>query len=69
MDVDECINEYDIKPIKTLKDNNYHAIIIAVAHDVFKDMGVNYLRKLLVNNGIIYDLKYLIGKDESDLRL
>lgn len=69
VDVDECINEYDIKPIKTLKDNNYHAIIIAVAHDVFKDMGVNYLRKLLVNNGIIYDLKYLIGKDESDLRL
>ena len=50
-------------------DNDYDAIVIAVAHSQFKSMGVENIRKLGNENCIIYDLKYLLGKDESDLRL
>ena len=66
---DECRQEFDINPIKVLDNNQYNAIILAVAHDSFKLLGEKSLRKLLKNNGIIYDLKYLLNKNESDMRL
>ena len=66
---DECRQEFDINPIKVLDNNQYNAIILAVAHDNFKLLGEKSLRKLLKNNGIIYDLKYLLNNNESDMRL
>ena len=66
---DECRQEFDINPIKVLDNNQYNAIISAVAHDSFKLLGEKSLRKLLKNNGIIYDLKYLLNNNESDMRL
>ncbi len=66
---DECRQEFDINPIKALDNNQYNAIILAVAHDSFKLLGEKSLRKLLKNNGIIYDLKYLLNNNESDMRL
>lgn len=66
---DECRQEFDINPIKVLDNNQYNAIILAVAHDSFKLLGEKSLRKLLKNNGIIYDLKYLLNNNESDMRL
>ena len=69
IDPGECKQEFDISPIKVLEKNHYDAIILAVAHDSFKPLGEKSLRKLLKNNGIIYDLKYLLNNNESDMRL
>ena len=69
IDPDECRKEFDINPKEVLENNYYNAIILAVAHDSFKLLGEKSLRKLLKDNGIIYDLKYLLSTDESDMRL
>ena len=44
----------------------YHAIILAVAHEQFKQ--INY-KELLAPNGIIYDVKGLLPRDLVDARL
>ena len=55
--------------IKEFPSGNYDAIIIAVAHDEFKKMSKSDLNKLCKANNVIYDLKYVLKADESDLRL
>lgn len=62
--------EYGITPITQLPDDGiYDAIIIAVAHDKFKDMGAAAIRALGKPSSILYDLKYVFTRSETDLRL
>ena len=60
---------YGISPILTLSNEGYDAIIIAVAHKKFKDIGENNIFNLCKKNHVIYDLKYLFSKDKVTLRL
>ncbi len=60
---------YNIPLVKKPKSNSYDAIIIAVAHKIFKKMGINEIKKLGKENNIIYDLKFLFKIESSDLRL
>ncbi|WP_017302666.1 Vi polysaccharide biosynthesis UDP-N-acetylglucosamine C-6 dehydrogenase TviB [Spirulina subsalsa] len=50
-------------------ENIYDAIILAVAHNEFKEMGATDIRALCKPNGLLYDLKYLLNAEEADLRL
>lgn len=52
-----------------LKKDKYDAIVIAVAHDQFIHMGSNEIHALGKSEHVLYDLKYVLGKDDSDLRL
>ncbi len=61
--------EYGIDPVSQLKPGEYDAIIIAVAHQQFKDMGAKAIRALGKPSVIVYDLKYVLSNNESDLRL
>jgi UDP-N-acetyl-D-galactosamine dehydrogenase len=65
----EAQHEYGITPITEPKANHYDAIILAVAHQQFKEMGALAIRALGVPNAVLYDLKYLLDVSESDLRL
>ena len=60
---------YNIYPLQNLKQNMYDGIIVAVAHNYFKKMGLKVIKKLCKKNHIIYDLKYLFKKDEINIRL
>jgi UDP-N-acetyl-D-galactosamine dehydrogenase len=60
---------YNIYPLQNLKQNMYDGIIVAVAHNYFKKMGLKAIKKLCKKNHIIYDLKYLFKKDEINIRL
>lgn len=55
--------------IKKLKKSNYDALVIAVAHDNFKKMSTADYRLLMKPDGVIYDLKWVMAKDDSDIRL
>ena len=68
-DKEDIKKTYDIYPNSTLKENTYDGIIIAVAHDKFKTMGIDTIYNLCKKNHIIYDLKYLFTSDRIDLRL
>ncbi len=62
-------NIFNINPLKSLKKRNYDGIIIAVAHDIFKAKGINFIQNLCKKNRVIYDLKNLFKSDKVDLRL
>lgn len=65
----EVENEYEIKPITVLKQNTYDAIILAVGHMEFLEMGIDKIKELTRKHSVIYDLKYMLEKQGSDLRL
>ena len=67
--VEEAQNEYDIKPIQEPKPNTYDGIILAVAHQQFRNMGATAIRELGKTAHVLYDLKYVLTADETDLRL
>ena len=49
--------------------NNYDGIIIAVAHNKFREMGINAIFNLCKKNHVIYDLKNLFNSKKVSLRL
>jgi len=61
--------EYGISPVKTLKDNHYDAIILAVGHNEFIEMGPDAIRALGKKDTILYDIKSVLPKDTVDARL
>lgn len=48
---------------------SYSAVILAVPHRDFVARGADDLRRLMVENGVLFDLKAVFARDESDLRL
>lgn len=69
VDATEAQAEYGLALVDQLYPSFYDAIILAVAHDAFKDMGAEQIRALGKTAHILYDLKYLLQKESADLRL
>lgn len=69
VDAAEAEHEYGISPVQVLENCKYDAVILAVAHHQFKDMGVQAIRALGKSEHVLYDLKYVLSQAESDLRL
>ncbi|ENU83931.1 hypothetical protein F974_00985 [Acinetobacter sp. CIP 102159] len=69
VDIEEAKHEYGLTPITQLQNNHYDAVILAVAHDEFKNMSLADFKALSKENYVLYDLKYILGAQESDLRL
>ncbi len=61
--------EYGVLPIETPLPNFYDAIVIAVAHEEFRQMGEEQIRMFGREIHILYDLKYVLPKESSDLRI
>ena len=66
---EDAARELDINLVENPQANYYDAIIIGVAHEQFKTMGIEAIRKLGKANAIIYDVKYLYPADQVDGRL
>jgi len=69
VNVEEAQCEYGVLPIQELQKNRYDAILLAVAHDEFKELGSEKIREYGKKNHLLYDLKYLFSAEQSDLRL
>ena len=65
----EIKNVYNNYPILKLYEKKYDSVIIAVAHEKFKVLGIESIKKLCKKNHIIYDLKSLFSKDDDIIRL
>jgi len=72
---DPCVNkddandEYNIKLIEEPIKGKYDAIVLAVAHDIFKDFSIEQIKDFGKDNYVLYDIKYLFGNNEVDGRL
>jgi UDP-N-acetyl-D-glucosamine/UDP-N-acetyl-D-galactosamine dehydrogenase len=66
----ECAQqEYGITPITLLEPGKYDAIVLAVAHREFKEIGANNLHSFCKPEHVLFDLKYILPKSDSDIRL
>ena len=61
--------EYGISLVPAPKKNSYDAIVIAVAHDQFRDIGISKIRSLGKRAHFLFDVKYLFPANQSDQRL
>lgn len=70
VDPAEARNEYDISILQESPDKgSYEAVILAVPHKEFVESGVEAVRELAVEGGIIFDVKSVFPADSTDMRL
>lgn len=55
--------------INDLENEAYDAIIVAVAHEQFREMGIMRIRLLGKDPHIVYDIKNMFCAEETDIRL
>ena len=61
--------KYSIAFVEKLQKSKYDAVVIAVAHNEFASMSISSIRELCKVNSVVYDLKYVFDKNDSDIRL
>lgn len=66
---EEARKEYDIALTDILCVHSYDAIVVAVAHSQFRELGASKIRNLGKSVNVLYDLKSMFSLSESDLRL
>jgi UDP-N-acetyl-D-glucosamine/UDP-N-acetyl-D-galactosamine dehydrogenase len=65
----EAFKQYSIKLIDEPLDGKYDAIILAVAHEDFKALKSNEIKKFGKVDHVLFDIKYLLTSEEVDGRL
>lgn len=69
VDQGEAMREYGITLLSKPEECTYDAIILAVAHDLFREMSSEHLRSFGRREHVIYDLKYILPQGAADFRL
>jgi UDP-N-acetyl-D-galactosamine dehydrogenase len=65
----EAKHEYGIELTAELEQNKYDAIVLAVAHDDFKKMGIEQIRGYGKPECVIFDVKQVFPRDQVSGRL
>jgi len=68
-DPEEARHEYGVRLVRKLRPGTYDAIVMGVAHEQFRKMGIARIRELARKNHVLYDIKYVFRADEVDGRL
>ena len=64
----ECEHEFGISSRRDRPDGPYDGIIVAVAHREFAKLGIDGIRELTEENAVIYDLKGVFPRQQTDGR-
>lgn len=65
----EVKEEFGLSTVDEPRQGAYDAIVLAVAHDKFKEIGIDKIQTFGKPKHLIYDLKGLFEKSKVDLRL
>lgn len=65
----DAAKEYGIDPVSSLANGKYDAMVLAVAHDQFKQMSIDEFKVLAKEKYVLYDLKYILNQLDVDIRL
>ena len=65
----ECRHEYGFAPVHRLKANRYDAVVVAVAHRQFRELGARGVRRLCRARHVLYDIKHVFPAAAVDGRL
>jgi len=66
---EEAKHEYGISPIEQPQKDEYDAIVLAVAHNEFIELGADEIRSYGKREHVLYDIKYILSADVVDGRL
>ena len=69
VDAAEAEHEYGLQLLGVLPPASFDAIILAVGHTQFAQMGGQGIRALLKPGGVLYDVKHILPRDAVDGRL
>ncbi|HEX5757314.1 MAG TPA: nucleotide sugar dehydrogenase, partial [Arenimonas sp.] len=70
VDPEEARHECGIEVLAGAPENGaYDAVVLAVAHDQYREMGAEGLRALANGRAVVYDIKGLFPPDRVDARL
>ena len=69
VDPQAAAHEYDIHPVAAPVEGAYDAVILAVGHRQFAELGPEGIRRLTGPRGVVYDVKSLLPRDTVDARL
>jgi UDP-N-acetyl-D-glucosamine/UDP-N-acetyl-D-galactosamine dehydrogenase len=69
IDAAAAYHEYGLRPIAAPKPAHYDAVVLAVGHDEFKAIGARRIRLWAKKVHVLYDVKYLFARDQTDGRL
>jgi len=69
VDAKEALTEYGIGLVEKPARQSYDAIVFAVGHDSFKSLDIEKIRDFCRSSSVIYDLKYVLPIEHSDVRL
>jgi UDP-N-acetyl-D-galactosamine dehydrogenase len=68
-DAQEAQHEYGIQLVANPKPASYDAIVIAVGHRQFVDLGAKGIHAFGNPNAVIFDIKHVLSRKDSDGRL
>ena len=69
IDADEARAEYGIELIAAPTAGFYDAVVLAVAHDQFTELGAEAIRGFGGAKSVLFDVKSVLPKADADLRL
>ena len=69
VDHEEAEKELGFPLTTELRDRHYDAVIVAVGHEQFREMGIDRIRMLCKRHSVVFDVKYLFGRFDADGRL
>jgi UDP-N-acetyl-D-glucosamine/UDP-N-acetyl-D-galactosamine dehydrogenase len=69
VDAEAAQAEYGVRTTHKPVPGAYDGVVLAVAHDVFREQGVAELRRFGTAKHVFFDLKSVFSQSESDLRL
>jgi UDP-N-acetyl-D-galactosamine dehydrogenase len=69
IDAAEARREYGLELIAAPQTGVYDAIVLAVAHDQFTELGPDAIRALGGPQAVLFDVKSVLPKEAADLRL
>jgi UDP-N-acetyl-D-galactosamine dehydrogenase len=65
----EALQEYGIRLVEAPQAGTYDAVVVAVAHDEFRALGIDGLRRLGHARTVYYDIKGVFPREAVDARL
>lgn len=68
-DPKEARAEYDVELVETPEPDRYDAIVLAINHAEYREMGAAAIRALSRPGAVLFDVKSAFARDESDGRL
>jgi len=70
VDAESAAEHYGVQMVEVPEPGAYDAVVLAVAHREFREWGSDHIRALGKPGAhVLYDLKYVLDRADSDLRL